>query len=143
MSFQTTSPNNASPTSASELTSHLQVPHRIMMQQVALVCTHGRIFHRLGFGLLARCCLLAWDVSGIMASFSCFPGTCCSPQSRHTILSLLFSSIFPSSHGVMKASKQAAGRTHTRVAWWGGSSSIKAPTTIFYHYIHSYTHTLQ
>ena len=38
---------------------YLQVPHRIMIQQVALVCTHGRIFHRLGFGLLARCCLPA------------------------------------------------------------------------------------
>jgi hypothetical protein len=56
---------------------------------------HGRIFHRLGFGLLARCCLPAcWDVSGIMAGFSCFPGTCCSPQPRHTILSLPFFKYF-------------------------------------------------
>lgn len=80
---------------------------------IALVCTctHGRILHRLGFGLLARCCLPAWDASGIMASFSCFPGTCCSPQPRHTILSLLFSSIFPSSHGV-KASKLQGALTH-------------------------------
>lgn len=114
------------PSTICKLRSHLQVPHRIMIQQVALVCTHTRPYipsirvRPAGQVLPA---FLRCEYQESWLAFPAFQGHA-ARRSRDipSFLSPLFKyfSFFPWSESL-----QAARRTHTRVAGWGGLSNIK------------------